>query len=223
MLSHEQVWAAIDALAAQNGLSPSGLARRAGLDPTTFNPSKRIAGDGRPRWPSTESLAKILEATGEPLSQFVARVDDDSKASRMGGRHILSRQQLPFAGFPRPYVAGTPSTAMVSPAGPGWAQLSFPDPKVKDAFALEVTGDGFMPLYRAGDIIIAACSLPIRRGDRVVVKQAEGALSNYDPCPAPPGPDRVHNCQGPAGIVYSQTRSDRMACPDLLGKPVTGA
>ena len=74
MLSHEQVWAAIDALAAQNGLSPSGLARRAGLDPTTFNPSKRIAGDGRPRWPSTESLAKILEATGEPLSQFVARV-----------------------------------------------------------------------------------------------------------------------------------------------------
>ena len=176
MLSHEQVWAAIDALAAQNGLSPSGLARRAGLDPTTFNPSKRIAGDGRPRWPSTESLAKILEATGEPLSQFVARVDGDNKALRMGGRHILSRQQLPFAGFAT--VSGRNAfDSHGQPAGPGWAQLSFPDPKVKDAFALEVTGDRFMPLYRAGDIIIAACSLPIRRGDRVVVKQAEGALS----------------------------------------------
>ncbi len=65
VLSHEKVWAAIDALASQNGLSPSGLARRAGLDPTAFNPSKRVAGDGRPRWPSTESLAKVLAATGE--------------------------------------------------------------------------------------------------------------------------------------------------------------
>ncbi|HOV05280.1 MAG TPA: helix-turn-helix transcriptional regulator, partial [Kaistiaceae bacterium] len=30
MLSHAQVWAAIDALAERYGLSPSGLARRAG-------------------------------------------------------------------------------------------------------------------------------------------------------------------------------------------------
>lgn len=74
MLSHERVWAAIDALAARKGLSPSGLARRAGLDPTTFNPSKRIAADGRPRWPSTESLAKVLEATGAPLIEFVALI-----------------------------------------------------------------------------------------------------------------------------------------------------
>jgi len=65
VLSHDKVWAAIDALASQNGLSPSGLARLAGLDPTTFNPSKRVAGDGRPRWPSTESLAKILAVTGD--------------------------------------------------------------------------------------------------------------------------------------------------------------
>ncbi|ODN69108.1 hypothetical protein A6302_03579 [Methylobrevis pamukkalensis] len=63
MLSHDQIWSAVDALAARFGLSPSALARKAGLDPTTFNKSKRFAGDGRPRWPSTESLAKVLEAT----------------------------------------------------------------------------------------------------------------------------------------------------------------
>ncbi|MFK7901863.1 MAG: helix-turn-helix transcriptional regulator, partial [Nitratireductor sp.] len=39
MLSHNRIWAAIDALATSNNLSPSGLARRAGLDPTSFNKS----------------------------------------------------------------------------------------------------------------------------------------------------------------------------------------
>ena len=64
MLSHSRIWAAIDPLAARHGMTPSGLARRAGLDATTFNRSKRVTGDGRQRWPSTESIAKILDATG---------------------------------------------------------------------------------------------------------------------------------------------------------------
>ena len=72
MWNHESVWAAVDALAARHGLSASGLAKRAGLDPTAFNPSKRHGADGRPRWPSTESVAKILAATGETVETFVA-------------------------------------------------------------------------------------------------------------------------------------------------------
>ncbi len=67
MLTHASIWQAIDALAAQHGLTASGLARRAGLDPTSFNRSKRISRSGKPRWPSTESLAKILAATGASL------------------------------------------------------------------------------------------------------------------------------------------------------------
>jgi phage repressor protein C with HTH and peptisase S24 domain len=66
-LTHSNVWRAIDLLAAKYRMSVSGLARRAGLDPTTFNPSKRISPDGKPRWPSTETIAKILATTGEPL------------------------------------------------------------------------------------------------------------------------------------------------------------
>src|SRR5215475_10443657 len=71
MLQHADVWRGIDRLAAKHGLSASGLARRAGLDPTAFNPSKRITREGRPRWPSTESVAKILTVTGESFSSFV--------------------------------------------------------------------------------------------------------------------------------------------------------
>lgn len=69
-LTHAWIWGAIDAVAAVRGLSPSGLARLAGLDPTSFNRSKRFTPEGRPRWPSTESLSKILDATGMSLDDF---------------------------------------------------------------------------------------------------------------------------------------------------------
>src|ERR1700760_4464516 len=74
MLTHDQIWTALDRLAARAGLSPSGLAKRAGLDPTTFNKSKRITADLRQRWPSTESVAKCLAATGVGLHQFVGLI-----------------------------------------------------------------------------------------------------------------------------------------------------
>jgi phage repressor protein C with HTH and peptisase S24 domain len=62
MLSHAQVWGAIDTLASRYGMTASGLARKAGLDATTFNKSKRQTPDGRQRWPSTESIAKVRPA-----------------------------------------------------------------------------------------------------------------------------------------------------------------
>ena len=76
-LSHAQIWKAIDALAAKTGYSASGLARAAGLDPTSFNPSKRSGGDPpRPRWPSTESLTRVLSATGVSLAAFAELAQD---------------------------------------------------------------------------------------------------------------------------------------------------
>jgi phage repressor protein C with HTH and peptisase S24 domain len=71
MLRHSDIWNAIDRLARDHGFSPSGLARRAGLDATTFNKSKRKTRDGKERWPSTESISKILQATGASLGEFV--------------------------------------------------------------------------------------------------------------------------------------------------------
>src|SRR6185437_7463432 len=73
-LTHNQIWTAIDRLAARAKLTPSGLAKKAGLDPTTFNKSKRITPEGRPRWPSTESVAKSLAATGTKVDTFVSLI-----------------------------------------------------------------------------------------------------------------------------------------------------
>lgn len=65
-------WRGLDALAKANGLSASGLAVKAGLDATAFNPSKRVHANGRERWPNTSSIAAVLAATGRPLEYFVA-------------------------------------------------------------------------------------------------------------------------------------------------------
>jgi phage repressor protein C with HTH and peptisase S24 domain len=70
MLTHKKLWQAIDLVAEQSGLSISGLARKAALDPTTFNKSKRMSPAGRESWPSTETLAKVLEAVGMNLVAF---------------------------------------------------------------------------------------------------------------------------------------------------------
>lgn len=77
MFTHEELWSAIDMVAKRAQLTPSGLARRAGLDPTTFNKSKRFSADGRPRWPSTKSLAKILEVTAMDIVTFAQLLEGD--------------------------------------------------------------------------------------------------------------------------------------------------
>src|SRR5882757_2452136 len=81
MLTHAQIWHALDRLAARSGLSASGLAKKAGLDPTTFNKSKRITPDGRARWPSTESVAKSLAATGTTIDTFVQLIDETGRSA----------------------------------------------------------------------------------------------------------------------------------------------
>ena len=70
MLTHKQVWNAIDTIAERYGFSASGLAKKSGLDPTSFNPSKRNGPDGRPRWPTMESISRLLQASGASMEEF---------------------------------------------------------------------------------------------------------------------------------------------------------
>ncbi len=87
MFTHEELWSAIDNVAKRAQLTPSGLARRAGLDPTTFNKSKRFAADGRPRWPSTESLAKILEVTAMDVMTFAQLLAGEKSINPQQKKH----------------------------------------------------------------------------------------------------------------------------------------
>ncbi len=167
MLRHSDIWRSIDRLAAAHGLSPSGLAKRAGLDPTTFNKSKRVTREGKLRWPSTESIAKILEATGASLDELVAYISETAKQP--------SYRNFPIIGFAQAGAEGYFDDAGY-PAGAGWDEIPFPDIGDPHAYSLEISGNSMEPIYRDGDIIIVAPQVSIRRGDRVVVKTREGEV-----------------------------------------------
>ena len=165
MLTHGQVWGALDRLAERAGLSSSGLARRAGLDPTTFNKSKRVTSDGRERWPSTESLAKALAATGSSIDTFV----------RLIGDHERDVQSVPMLALSQAADHGH-FDAYGYPAGRNWDNVALPAAGEDRVFALEISGEALKPAYRNGDVIVVSPGTTIRRGDRVVVKTAAGEV-----------------------------------------------
>ena len=165
MLTHEQIWTALDRLAERAGLTPSALAKRSGLDATTFNKSKRVTSEGRDRWPSTESVAKALAATNTSIDTFVQLIGD-------GPRTV---QSVPLLGFAQAGAGGYFDDGGY-PAGKGWDEVGLPGVNDEHAYALEISGDSMKPAYRDGDVIVVSPGTPIRRGDRVVVKTTGGEV-----------------------------------------------
>jgi phage repressor protein C with HTH and peptisase S24 domain len=178
-MRHDDIWRAIDALAAENGLSASGLARRAGLDATAFNPSKRIGGDGRARWPSTESVAKVLAATGTGFETFATLVTGAPSPSRGGSGADHARmpppRRIPLIGFAQAGGDGYFGDGGY-PVGGGWDEISVPEVGDQNAYALEISGESMEPVFRDGDIVIVSPGTAVRRGDRVVVRTAKGEV-----------------------------------------------
>ncbi len=166
MLTHNQIWNALDRLAARSKLTPSGLAKKAGLDPTTFNKSKRITPEGRPRWPSTESVAKALAATNTKVETFMTLLSETGKAPITN---------VPLIGFAEAGAGGYFDDAGF-PVGKGWEEIAFPAVTDEHAYALEISGDSMKPAFRDGDTIIVSPAAPVRRGDRVVVKTRDGEV-----------------------------------------------
>lgn len=176
MMRHEDIWRAIDTLAAERGLSTSGLARSAGLDPTSFNPSKRRGSDGKLRWPSTESIAKILMATGSGLDAFAGLV--------LGARTLpparAAARRVPVIGLAQAGQDGFFDDADY-PAGGGWDHVALPRTEAAladdpHAFGLTIHGNSMEPVYREGDIIVVSPAAPVRAGDRVVVRTGAGEV-----------------------------------------------
>lgn len=170
MLTHEQVWRGIDRLALRNELSASGLAKRAGLDPTTFNKSKRITKEGKLRWPSTESLSKILDATHTSIGEFVHLVEgtEAGEASTASPRlrfirlsDLSEAEATDEAGFPR---------------GDVWEEIDFPLMEDAQGYVVELDQDLGTSAYRSGDMVVISPTSGIRRNDRVILRRRNGEL-----------------------------------------------
>lgn len=172
MLTHQAIWRGLDLLAERNRLSASGLAKRAGLDPTTFNRSKRTTKQGKPRWPSTESLAKVLDATTTTMADFVGLLDEPGgigaaapvRRIRCLSLGQMEREQAAFdgAGFPQ--------------GGPSWEDIEFPAIGDESAYAIELDRDVVPPVLRAGDMLVVSPKGSVRRNDRVLVRRRDGQV-----------------------------------------------
>jgi phage repressor protein C with HTH and peptisase S24 domain len=171
-MRHEDIWRAIDTLAAERGLSASGLARRAGLNATTFNQSKRATPDGRARWPSTESVSKVLGAADATLEEFATLVSG-ARALPAGARPTTRR--LPMIAMSQAALPGFFDEAGY-PSGKEWDEAGLPEVSDPHAYVIEVGGDALEPVYRDGDMLVVSPLAPIRRGDRVVLKDKKGRV-----------------------------------------------
>lgn len=162
-MRHTDMWKGLDLLAERNGFSPSGLARASGLDPTSFNKSKRQSRDGKPRWPSTESVSRALEAVGSTFEEFADLVEGRPGRSvqLIGLAQAGNDGFFDDAGFP---------------VGEGWDTIRFPGLEDEAVYALEISGNSMEPVYREGDRVIVAPAAQMRRGDRVIVKTREGEI-----------------------------------------------
>ncbi len=168
MFTHKQVWAAIDTIAERYGYSASGLAKKSGLDPTSFNPSKRHGPDGRPRWPTTESISRVLEASGASIEEFM-----EILAGRKG--QPPKRKEIPLLGLAQAGKGGFFDDSGF-PTGTGWEEIEVPGVTDQNAYALEIAGESMLPVYREGDTIIVSPGTTFRKGDRVVVRTRDGQV-----------------------------------------------
>ncbi len=170
--THEWIWRAIDTLASQRGLSPSALARLAGLDPTTFNRSKRFTSEGRPRWPSTESIAKVLEATDTQLDAF-ATLDMGAPEPVKGDPETEALGNVPLVGEVRDAaIEGLADSSLITLQKRRQSRVAV---NVKQSrFAVAVADDSLEPAYSQGNTLIASIAEIARSGDRVVVQPLRG-------------------------------------------------
>ena len=163
-MDHADIWRGIDALAEHHRLTASGLARRAGLDATIFNKSKRRSPDGRPRWPSTESLTRVLNAVGAGLDDFAALLEPRPLKTAP----LLGLVQAGADGF---------FDAAGFPLNQGWEDVEFPGHLLGEGlYALEISGESMLPAYRPGDQIIVSPQQAIHLGDRVVARTVAGEV-----------------------------------------------
>ena len=102
MLTHPQVWVQPTALRRVMAIHLRAL-RKGRADPTSFNKSKRITPEGRPCWPSTESV-KVLQATGALIDEFISLLTKKERKPkrqsvdrfrRSRQRRLFRRRRLP--------------------------------------------------------------------------------------------------------------------------------
>lgn len=161
MFDHDDIWRAIDTLAKEKGYSTSGLAKQAGLDPTTFNKSKRRTANGKLRWPSTESISKILFVTGTNTEEFTSYLTGKAaKTHRFTIPHIEEKKakKQSILSDQKELLKTEMDSIVLLPIDKD-RLLSF-----------EITSNDFDPIYPPNTVLVVDLDEAPRKDDRVLIK-----------------------------------------------------
>ena len=115
-----------------------------------------------------ESISRVLNAAGATVEEFM-----DLLSGRKGQPPRL--KQIPMLGFAKAGKGGFFDDSGF-PSGTGWEEIDVPGVTDSSAYGLEITGDSMAPVYREGDTIVVSPAATIRKGDRVVVRTADGQV-----------------------------------------------
>lgn len=157
------IWATIDRLSRERGWSVSHLAKLAGMDSTAFNKSKRVDTSGKTRTPNTDTLIRTAEVLGLTMAEFFSVVEDGvngamripmiSDEEALDDRNWEDNGSLGRFSFPR---------------------LSFPQLTGGVHFAIRLTTDALLPVYRKNAVLVMSPEAEARAEDRVGVKVKNG-------------------------------------------------
>ncbi|GBR05291.1 putative peptidase [Acetobacter oeni LMG 21952] len=180
------MWDMIDLMAAERGLSVSGLARAAGLDPTALNPSKRRTADGRMRLPRMETLLHLLDAAGVSFSDFAGLTEGLTGGKKAGailrrpvsapaaeaGGALLRVIRFSRLGLPDLFDRAFLPTGRV--ADRQWGEIRSPVTLTgPHDYAIRLDSDAFEPVFRRGCLLIVSPDVPVREGDRILLHAPE--------------------------------------------------
>jgi phage repressor protein C with HTH and peptisase S24 domain len=108
-----------------------------------------------------------LAATGASLEEFLRLIEPIDGPIR---------SRVPLIGMAQAGAGRLFNEEGMPTGGPGWEEVDFPDVAGDRVFAIEVSGDSMLPLYRDGDILVVSPSEAARKGDRVVVRTTAGEV-----------------------------------------------
>lgn len=163
-----QIWDAIDRLAFEKGLTPSGLARAAGLDPTALNPSKRHMADGRVRLPRMETMLELLRAASMSWHDFASYLDGAGQMKSGEPEHRVTAGRIKVVEFSRLGTAELFDRAHL-PVPHLWAEANSPfaDAGPHD-YAIRLDSAVYEPSFRQGSLLLVTPASVIHTGDRVI-------------------------------------------------------
>lgn len=223
MIRPDDLWEVLDALALEQGLTPSGLARAAGLDPTTFNPSRRIGPQGEMRWMALPTLLRALDVLKISPANFIRRLEGEGRGQ--GAAPVRRLRGLPLS---RLRGNGLFDSAG-HPTGVLWENVTLPCAVTGDAYAVRVDTDALEPLLRESCSLVMMPDMPPRRSDRVLLMQPDfepvlGILVENPDLSALEGGSRwaVQSFTASAlllrGVKTSPVDEERLAGPDSSAK-----